>query len=275
MQSPMSPSVSLTSKSPRSEDSAPTHLCEGSGGDGRSRLQASVRTVAGLTSRERDQMHSLMGEHFANVTRARFEADLAEKDWAFVVTDPQADRICGFSTLTRLTAQVDGVEADALYSGDTIISRTHRTRSRFPQLMGRNMFTLADERPETPTFWLLLTSGYRTYHFLHLFFREFFPRFDANTPPWVQRLMDTLACMRFGDQYDRESGVVRFDESSPLLPGISEIGERLMKNPHVEFFVRSNPAYAAGDNLVCVTELSRANLTRAGQRMPWGGEWPR
>jgi hypothetical protein len=36
---------------------------------------------------------------------------------------------------------------------------------------------------------------------------------------------------------------------------------------HVEFFLRANPGHAAGDELVCVTELCDANLTLAGRRM--------
>ncbi len=212
-------------------------------------------------------MHSLMTDHFANVTRARFDADLAEKDWVFVVTDPRTERIGGFSTMMRLTTQVDGVQVDALYSGDTIISSQHRTHPAFPQLMGRYMFKLAEERPDIPTFWLLLSSGYRTYHSLHLFFREFYPKYDVLTPPDKQHVIEALARMRFGDQYHPEAGLVRFREPAPLLPGISDISRRLLKNPHIEFFVRANPAHAVGDYLVCITELTRSNLTRAGQRM--------
>ena len=231
------------------------------------RLEASIRRVSEVTPDERDQMHSLMTRHFANVAKTRFETDFDEKDWIFMVTDPRTKRIGVFSTMMRLTTQVCGVEIDALYSGDTIISRQHRAQSTFPQLMGRHMFKLADERPEIPTFWLLLSSGYRTYHFLHLFFREFYPRYGVSTPPDVQRLMDALARMRFGNEFNPESGLVRFWEPAPLLPGISEIGERLLKNPHVEFFVRANPGHGAGDYLVCITELTRSNITRAGHRI--------
>ena len=42
--------------------------------------------------------------------------------------------------------------------------------------------------------------------------------------------------------------------------------ERL-RDPQVAFFARMNPGHARGDELACLTELSRANLTRAGQRM--------
>jgi len=38
--------------------------------------------------------------------------------------------------------------------------------------------------------WLLITSGFRSYRFLPLFWREFYPRYDSVTPQQVQQLID-------------------------------------------------------------------------------------
>ena len=40
-----------------------------------------------------------------------------------------------------------------------------------------------------------------------------------------------------------------------------------MNDPHVAFFLKRNPGHGDGDELVCLTELSDDNLTRAGRRM--------
>ena len=40
-----------------------------------------------------------------------------------------------------------------------------------------------------------------------------------------------------------------------------------MLDPHISFFARRNPGYHAGDELVCLCELSETNLTPAGRRM--------
>ena len=47
---------------------------------------------------------------------------------------------------------------------------------------------------------------------------------------------------------------------------VPDPGER-MTDPHVKFFATRNPGHAHGDELVCLTELSSANLTAAGRRM--------
>src|SRR5690349_23459155 len=40
-----------------------------------------------------------------------------------------------------------------------------------------------------------------------------------------------------------------------------------LKDPHVSFFINANPGHVGGDELACLAELSRANLTPAGRRM--------
>jgi hypothetical protein len=127
---------------------------------------------------------------------------------------------------------------------------------------------LRDRLPRGRYYWLLLTSGFRTYRFLPVFWREFFPCFERATPPDAQRLLDHLAHERFGAQYDSGSGLVRFTQQQRLRAELNRIPEsRAAADPHVNFFARRNPGCAQGDELVCLTELRPENLTAAGRRM--------
>ena len=117
------------------------------------------------------------------------------------------------------------------------------------------------------TIWLLLTSGFRTYRFLPVFWREFFPRFDAATPEFIQRLLDQLAQQRFGTQFCRGAGVVRFVSPQRLRDGLQDIPGGRERDPHIAFFLSRNPGHVSGDELVCLTELCAENLTAAGRRM--------
>ena len=49
-----------------------------------------------------------------------------------------------------------------------------------------------------------------------VFWREFYPRFDAPMPPEQKRLLDFLAKDRFGPQYHAENGIVRFTQPQKL-----------------------------------------------------------
>lgn len=230
-------------------------------------LRGRVLRVEDLTGRQRDQMHALMETYFTNVTRAGFEADLEEKSWVCTLDDADSGEIRGFSTLMQFEVETDGHTVSALFSGDTIVDRRYWGQQVMHRVMGQHMLGLAEECSGIPTFWLLLSSGYKTYRFLPAFFVEFFPRFDAPSPRHVRQLMDALAGARFGSEYHEEAGIVRFERPAPLRPGVAGIDDRRLRNPHVAFFLRANPGHAAGDELVCIAELSRSNLTPAAVRM--------
>ena len=100
-----------------------------------------------------------------------------------------------------------------------------------------------------------------------MFFREFYPNADGPTPPHIKRILDALGARKFGDQYLAEPGIVRLRTATPLRRGIADVTAERLRDPQVAFFARMNPGHARGDELACLTELSRANLTRAGRRM--------
>jgi hypothetical protein len=210
-------------------------------------------------------MFELLTRHFEGVTRSQFERDLAEKNWAILLT--RDTRLVGFSTLLAYETSLDQSPVSVVYSGDTIVAPEAWGTMALPQAWIAAVNQLRAHLPRGPYYWLLLTSGFRTYRFLPLFWREFYPRFDGPTPPALRRLLDHLAQERFGAQYEPRSGIVRFTQPQRLRAGLNEIPPGRTTNPHVAFFAARNPGHAQGDELACLTELSPENLTAAGRRM--------
>jgi hypothetical protein len=210
---------------------------------------------AALTRRDRDAMFALYTTYFATSDRVTFERDLAEKEWVVLLADDEGT-IEGFSTLMRI-----GVgDATVFFSGDTIVARHRWGSFDLPRTWSRHVFAHADAN----AYWFLISSGWRTYRFLPLFFREFYPR-NAELKP----LLDTIAMSRFGESYDVRTGVIRLAIPAPLRDGISDPEARL-SNPHVRFFLEANPGHADGDELACLVPIRPDNLTSAGQRMAGG-----
>lgn len=231
------------------------------------RLTGAIHPPAALTAAQRARMYSLLADYFHNVSQAQFEADLAEKESVVILADNVTGKIQGFSTLMRLRVEVAGEPIVALFSGDTIIHRAYWGETELPRLWGRHVFELADSLPQTRVFWFLISSGYKTYRFLPVFFRDFYPTYRRPTPPDIQQILDAIARHKFPSAYDPATGLIRFDEAAPLKEGIAAVTERRLKDPHVAFFVRINPDYAKGDQLACLVELRRDNITAAGRRM--------
>ena len=235
------------------------------------RLAGSVVVRGQLTLAERDEMYALLVSYFVGTTRAQFESDLAEKEAVIVLRDVESGRIQGFSTLMRIVACVDGRKTVAFFSGDTIVAQQYWGESELSRLWSRTVFAEADrilqKRPETGVYWFLICSGYKTWRFLPVFFRAFYPNPETPTPPHVKNILDALGGLKFGSQYRADTGIVRPRAATPLRSGIADVTEQRLRDSRVAFFAKMNPGHMYGDELACLTEISRANLTRAGERM--------
>jgi hypothetical protein len=213
------------------------------------------------------QLYSLFTEHFAGANEQTFLADLANKNWVIVLREGHDGCIQGFSTLALYVTLVAGQPISVVCSGDTLIRPAFWGTPALPRTWIKNVLALAAEMPQ-PLYWLLISSGYKTYRFLSVFYRQFYPHYDEPTPQPMQQLMDQLAQERFGEEYHPTLGIVRFRQgATPLRPGVADLPAERLQDSHIAFFVACNPRYWAGDELVCLTRVQLDNLTPAGQRM--------
>jgi hypothetical protein len=220
---------------------------------------------SGLAPEVRCEMFQLLAHHFDGVEPAQFAADLAGKNW--VVLLRRAGRLVGFSTLLVYETVCQGEPVSVVYSGDTIVAPEAWGTAALARGWITAVSQLRELYPRGRYYWLLLTSGFRTYRFLPVFWRAFFPRHDAATPADLRQLRDTLAAERFGEQYDPVTGLVRFHQPQRLRGGLEVLPPGRVADPHIACFLQLNPGHARGDELVCLTELSAENLTPAGRRM--------
>jgi hypothetical protein len=234
-------------------------------------IAAPLREITGLfprhalTAAQRNEMFALLTRHFEGVTREQFERDLAEKNWAMEIR--RDGRLLGFSTLLVSEAQLDGRSLTAIYSGDTIVAPEAWGSSALARTWIAAVQHLRTAFPGRRCHWLLLTSGFRTYRFLPVFWREYFPRKAAPTPRYEQRLLEHLAKTRYGEKYEADAGIVRFPHPQRLRGPLSAVPPGRAENADVAFFLARNPGHADGDELACLTEISLHNLTPAGRRM--------
>jgi hypothetical protein len=231
------------------------------------RLHAEILAPADCSRDLRGRLWALFAASYDSVDRPRFESDLDGKSHVILLRDDDG-QAQGFSTLTRMEAAVDGQPVRALFSGDTIID----PRFWGEQALVRGWCRVAAEElrsaGDTPLYWFLISKGYRTYLYLPLFYREFWPRHERATPGEAQRVLDGLATARFGPAYCPETGLIRFEESlGQLKPELAGVPERRQLDPNVAFFLKKNPGYAEGVELACLARLSIDNTRSLGRRI--------
>jgi hypothetical protein len=232
------------------------------------RLRGQLVSAAAVTPAQREQMFALMDRHYENITRPAFAADLAEKQWVILLHDPPTGRLCGFSTQVLLQADVGGRPVTALFSGDTIVDRDRWGDSALAHVWGRMALALINALPGTELYWFLISKGYKTYRFLPVFFRDFYPRHDGPTPARARAVLDALGGHKYPERYDPAAGVVRAAPGQERLrPGLADVTADRLRDPHVRFFAAHNPGHARGDELCCLAPLTRANFTPAAYRV--------
>lgn len=213
-----------------------------------------------LTIKDRQAMYELYRLYYDASDFNLFIQDLNEKDYAILLRNSSGS-ICGFSTLKLIKFEFNDVQRLALFSGDTIIHRDHWGTQKLSLSWCRLAGLIKSQHPDVPLYWFLIVKGYRTYRYLPLFSKLFYPTRRHETPPDIQSMMDYLATHKFGNAYIKEKGVIQFEQShGHLSEKWADIPEHVTEHPDVQFFLEKNPGYSNGDELVCFTELTENNL---------------
>lgn len=228
------------------------------------RLSGRVVTRSALAPGNREAMFDLLRLHFAGVERETFEADLGEKNFAILLED-ESGALRGFSTLLVYTSRARQ-DITVVYSGDTIVERGWWGSPALPLTWLRAVRSITPQYGGREVWWLLLTSGFRTYRFLPVFFRRFSPRDDEGSSG-DRELLEILASERFGDRYDSRTGIVRLARPQTLVPELLEVPEGRIADPNIAFFLGRNPGFVRGDELACLAHIDEANLTAAARRI--------
>ena len=229
-------------------------------------LSSQIELADSLSACDREQMLVLMQTYYEGVSSRDFHRDLSEKHWVITLRAPSGE-ICGFSTqvLLQVPGQFDSL---TLFSGDTIIAAAYRGRNDLAGLWGRLALEQIDLFPGKKLYWFLISKGYKTYRYLSLFFREFYPRHGVVTPPEFSNLINALAERKFGDRFDATQGIVRATEHGcHLRAEVAPVLSHRLRDPDVAFFVESNPGHALGDELCCLAPLHRQNFTSVAYRV--------
>ncbi len=214
-----------------------------------------------------EEMFGLLNSHFKGVKRDVFNNDLDSKNWVILIKDEQTNELKGFSTLLMYDTCFEGENISIVFSGDTIVDPSAWSSSALSTGWISSINKLRNEYCKGKLYWLLISGGYRTYRFLPLFWKEFYPCYDTPTPERILHLMQDLSVKRFGENYNIKTGVVRFPHPHILRDRLHGIPTQRLRDPHIQFFQTLNPGHLYGDELVCFTEISEENLTRAGRRM--------
>jgi hypothetical protein len=234
------------------------------------KLEARIVPVQELSPALIDEMWQLFVQSYDHVTRGQFERDLSAKHAVIVGFDRGDGSFQGFSTFEVYEHSHASRKVAVLFSGDTMVRPAYWGQTAMQAAFARVALGQLVRHPLTPLYWFLTSMGYRTYLVMARNFpRRYWPRHDAQTPPWIEGLIGSLARRRYGDAWDGEQGLIRFARSQGALAAhVAPITEALCAaNPEVDFLVRRNPDYQQGVELACVARITLTDLLATALKM--------
>lgn len=224
-------------------------------------LTGTIREIAEIDSAVEARFFAIHCRYFENTTREIFLRHLREKEKVIVLED-SSGVIQGFSTLKVLAVKAGQKTLHAIFSGDTIIEQDYW---KSPELVRIFTFYAGQLKKklgaETALYWFLISKGYKTYRFLPLYARRFYPTFREPFPEKEKHILDIFAQALFPGDYNPETGLITFQQpAGNLRPGAAEISAKRLRDADIRFFSQANPDHMRGVELACITELSAANL---------------
>lgn len=219
-----------------------------------------------LTDRDRAEMFGLLDRCFNGVTWTGFLADLAGKDRVVILRE--GGTLAGFSTFTlRPAVDPGGNPASVLCSGDTIVDPRHWGSSALGKTLIASAWDLHRVSGRETFWWLLITSGPRTWGVLPTFFKSFHPQPDRPGNESMARWLGRLCEERWPGRWDAARGIVRLQNPQTLKPPLDALPATRIRDRGVDWYIAANPGWRRdGDELPSLARIDAANLTRAGLR---------
>jgi hypothetical protein len=222
-------------------------------------------------------MYRLYEHYYGGTSEDQFRADLAAKNYVLLLrsTEEGDGSLVGFSTQAIIEYEFEAKRESAVFSGDTIIDHRYWGDQALPKAFCEFAATLCATQPDQPLYWLLISKGHRTYRYLNAFAWHYFPQPPELLKPFavnelkLQQRSALIARHLFGEKYNASKGIVRFSEGAAFLKPQwhveSEKGKRKSEGhaksaPIIQHFETLNPGFREGDELVCITELTKSNL---------------
>ncbi|MBI2474709.1 MAG: hypothetical protein HYV68_03330 [Candidatus Taylorbacteria bacterium] len=226
------------------------------------KIFSQTKKIPDLTPSERATMFGLLSLEFLGTRREDFIHDLEEKDAVALLRKECCDgEIVGFSTFMLLDLPIKDRKVKAVFSGDTTVLPDFRTSGGIGVELGRYFMEAVQIFPSHEIYYVLISKGWRTYKVLPFFFKNYAPKHDLQTSNRDKDVMDAFGCVKYPKDYDPDKGLIMFSrETQRLVPGSIDAVPPPEPDPHTAFFLKKNPTYLSGTELVCVGLVQVANF---------------
>lgn len=223
------------------------------------------KQIDNITIHERKEIIALYLDYYDGSDSAQVESDLNDKSEIILLFFDS--KIIGFTTLEFYEKNWKQNTIRIVYSGDTIVDKVHWGQQSLTFACITRMGIYKQEKPELTVYWFLIVKGHRTYKYLPVFVKSFYPHWQYQSES-LKAIAEFLVRDKFGEIYNSHTGVLEFPESKGhLKKEYAYPNENEKKKLSVKYFLQRNPDYVKGHELVCLCELNRENMKPLTKRV--------
>ena len=144
-------------------------------------LATRTQTPQSLSESQTAQLYALYATYYGGTSSELFQRDLQEKDQILILQDGNTP--VGFTTLKIIRAEHQNQPVRAVFSGDTIIRHEYWGSQTLPLAWCELIGKIQAQQPHIPLYWLLIVKGDRTYRYLNVFSKQYYPNRKTPTHP--------------------------------------------------------------------------------------------
>jgi hypothetical protein len=221
-----------------------------------------VRTpTAAVSDRERDELLAFYRLVY-DITPESLECSLNGRSVLHRVFERTTGRMVGSAAYgVRRFELPGGRRATVFNAGDIVLLPEARGVGLMEEMGLTGVLREILEDPWTPKYLFSVALTYKLYRAVSRMFRDFWPRFDAPTPPEILALMDDAGRHFYQDVWTGPLNPVVGDRRGNSDSGLLEVPAAALNDPTVRFFVERNPTHLEGTALPLLTRLDARNLT--------------
>ena len=216
------------------------------------------KPVAELTSQEW-QLMTDKALKVLNTTAGIVESIYQRERIALYIQDGE---LVGLVTVDIWPCEFQGVKTVALYTGNAWYHPDFRGRNLSQSLALRCFLEIKRRYPRHRCYWIFGSSNYKSYLLMLKNCRQFWPRYDRETPAWELGYLRLMAEHFYHHTWeDGAYGVIPSEAERSFMPNDTTIPPALFSDPHIQFYQAVNPDYLRGAKLICGASFDAATLS--------------
>jgi len=226
----------------------------------RSGLSIRRHSPSALTPAIREEVAGFV-TRFIDYPRDRLDHALDAARYVWLCRDGDG-RLVGTTAVRLFEMTLERRPVTVIYTAVVAVDPTWRRVGLIGRMGARSFLRERMRRPFREVLWLSLAASPAGYLQMVRSHARCWPRVGESVPPGVEALLGELASRLGASRVERVDGCLRLPDDFGVSDPAQAPARWDRSDPDIDFFLRVNPDYQRGSDLMCLAPLSALAIAR-------------